>query len=148
MASPVTEEKVVQASSHGNEIDEKIAADGEAAPDLKDKDAAITTTSVSDADDVNGSETDSQDAIIVTGADAAAHLLPLRDDGDPSFTFRGVVIATALSGFQAVMNQIYMVGQSGSSALCPRPQHGSTDTEKPLLSSNPPVFPSWAPLSS
>ena len=48
--------------------------------------------------------------IIVTGADAAAHLLPLRDDGDPALTFRGIVIATALSGFQAVMTQIYNVG--------------------------------------
>lgn len=48
--------------------------------------------------------------IIVTGADAAAHLLPLRDDGDAALTFRGMVLATCLSGFQAVMTQIYQVG--------------------------------------
>ena len=45
--------------------------------------------------------------IIVTGADAAAHLLPMRDDRDPALTFRGIVLATVLSGFQAVMTQIY-----------------------------------------
>ena len=47
--------------------------------------------------------------IIITGADAAAHLLPLRDDGDPSVTFRGIFLASCLSAFQAVMNQIYTV---------------------------------------
>lgn len=49
------------------------------------------------------------DQIIVTGADAAVHLLSLRDDGDPSVTFRGIFLASCLSAFQAVMNQIYTV---------------------------------------
>ena len=57
--------------------------------------------------------TEKEDAIyvpiIVTGADAAAHLLPLRDDGDPALTFRGMVLATVLTGFQATMTQIYQV---------------------------------------
>jgi hypothetical protein len=53
--------------------------------------------------------TDDPDHIIVTGADAAAHLLPLRDDGDPSVTFRGIFLASCLSAFSAVMNQIYTV---------------------------------------
>jgi hypothetical protein len=52
---------------------------------------------------------DDPDYIIVTGADAATHLLPLRDDGDPSVTFRGIFLASCLSAFQAVMNQIYTV---------------------------------------
>ncbi|KAF3768541.1 hypothetical protein M406DRAFT_286460 [Cryphonectria parasitica EP155] len=62
------------------------------------------------SNDEDGDEHDkkSDDAIIVTGADAAQHLLPLRDDGDPAFTFRGIFIATILSGFQAVVYQIYM----------------------------------------
>jgi hypothetical protein len=54
----------------------------------------------------NGSE----DVIIITGADAAAHLLPLRDDHEPALTFRSLVLATCLSGFQAVVYQIYQVG--------------------------------------
>jgi hypothetical protein len=55
------------------------------------------------------SDTDREDAIIVTGADAAAHLLPLRDDGEPALTFRSLFLASALSCFQAVVYQIYMV---------------------------------------
>jgi hypothetical protein len=68
-------------------------------------------TAVSTPDNVSDSfdKTDDPDHIIVTGADAAAHLLPLRDDGDPSVTFRGIFLASCLSAFQAVMNQIYTV---------------------------------------
>lgn len=50
-----------------------------------------------------------KDAIIVTGADAALHLLPLRDDGDPALTFRSLFLASGLSCFSAVMYQIYQV---------------------------------------
>ncbi|KAM0273268.1 hypothetical protein ACHAQH_008337 [Verticillium albo-atrum] len=49
-----------------------------------------------------------EEVIIITGADAAHHLLPLRDDFDPVITFRSLLLATCLSGFQAVMQQIYM----------------------------------------
>ncbi|KAG0647436.1 Oligopeptide transporter 6 [Hyphodiscus hymeniophilus] len=52
-------------------------------------------------------DSDNDNAIIITGADAALHLLPLRDDGDSALTFRSMFLATGLSGFQAVMNQIY-----------------------------------------
>ena len=54
-------------------------------------------------------DNNSEDKIIVTGADAAQHLLPMRDDHDSSLTFRGMVLATGLSAFQAVMYQIYLV---------------------------------------
>ncbi|CAG7944889.1 unnamed protein product [Penicillium nalgiovense] len=47
------------------------------------------------------------DTIIITGADAAAHLLPLRDDFDSVLTFRSILLASGLACFQAVMNQIY-----------------------------------------
>jgi hypothetical protein len=49
------------------------------------------------------------DTIIITGADAAAHLLPLRDDFDSVLTFRSIILASGLACFQAVMNQIYQV---------------------------------------
>ena len=62
------------------------------------------------SDDYNKS--DDQEHIIVSGADAAAHLLPPRDDGDPSVTFRGIFLASCLSAFQAVMNQIYTVSHT------------------------------------
>ncbi|KAK4034638.1 OPT oligopeptide transporter protein-domain-containing protein [Parachaetomium inaequale] len=52
-------------------------------------------------------EDGSDDVIIITGADAADHLLPLRDDGEPALSFRSLFLATCLSAFQAVMYQIY-----------------------------------------
>lgn len=54
-------------------------------------------------------ESVNEDAIIITGADAAQHLLPMRDDGDPSLTFRALFLASGLAAFQAVMTQIYNV---------------------------------------
>ncbi|OJJ48593.1 hypothetical protein ASPZODRAFT_61713 [Penicilliopsis zonata CBS 506.65] len=56
-------------------------------------------------DDEDGDLDD--DVIIVTGADAADHLLPLRDDFDSALTFRSIILASGLACFQAVMNQIY-----------------------------------------
>lgn len=55
-------------------------------------------------------ERDEKDHIIITGADAAAHLLPMRDDQEPALTFRSIFLATILSAFQAVVYQIYQVG--------------------------------------
>lgn len=69
----------------------------------------ITAVPTPDGASDSFDKTDDPDHIIVTGADAAAHLLPLRDDGDPSVTFRGIFLASCLSAFQAVMNQIYTV---------------------------------------
>lgn len=66
-----------------------------------------TTTGTSDIEE----KQDDREVIIKTGADASAHLLPLRDDFDPALTFRSLVLATGLAAFQAVMYQIYMVTQ-------------------------------------
>ncbi|SPO06346.1 related to peptide transporter [Cephalotrichum gorgonifer] len=52
-------------------------------------------------------DTDNEDAIIITGADAALHLLPMRDDHETALTFRSLFLASILSCFQAVMTQIY-----------------------------------------
>lgn len=54
---------------------------------------------------------DDDEVIIKTGADASAHLIPLRDDFDPALTFRSLFLATGLAAFQAVMYQIYMVNR-------------------------------------
>lgn len=62
-----------------------------------------------DVDSSQEKDDDSDDHIIITGSDAAAHLLPLRDDGDPALSFRSLFLATCLSAFQAVMYQIYVV---------------------------------------
>ncbi|KAJ5443510.1 uncharacterized protein N7458_007382 [Penicillium daleae] len=62
-------------------------------------------------EEISGGESEVSvvDVVIRTGADAAEHLLPLRDDFDPAVTFRSILLATVVSGFQAVMNQIYSV---------------------------------------
>ncbi|KFY75504.1 hypothetical protein V499_04546 [Pseudogymnoascus sp. VKM F-103] len=86
-------------------IDEKIRLDNDATEILKDEDLVIVTETKSGSNDDSDSGTD--DAIIVTGADAAKHLLPLRDDLEPALTFRSLFLATILSAFQAVMYQIY-----------------------------------------
>jgi hypothetical protein len=59
----------------------------------------------------DGDDSGSEDVIIITGADAATHLLSLRDDGEPALTFRSLFLATCLSAFQAVMYQIYVVSR-------------------------------------
>ncbi|OAA56290.1 peptide transporter [Niveomyces insectorum RCEF 264] len=55
----------------------------------------------------NADGTFDDNVVIVSGADAASHLLPLRDDFDPSLTLRSVVLASLLAAFQAAMTQIY-----------------------------------------
>lgn len=65
------------------------------------------------------SDRSSKDVIIVTGADAARHLLPMRDDHDNALTFRSMLLASGLACFQAVMYQIYIVSRPDPSILYP-----------------------------
>lgn len=110
MSTPVTrvltpiEGRVVSVPSD-EAIDEKIRLDKKATEVLTDDDPVIVTETKSGSNEDSDSGTD--DAIIVTGADAAKHLLPMRDDLEPALTFRSLVLATILSAFQAVMYQIY-----------------------------------------
>jgi len=86
----------------GIEINEKGALD----PEIQD------SPPVDDGDSEDHHKEDgiiNDDYIIVTGADAATHLLPMRDDFEPALTFRSIFLATGLSAFQAVMSQIYSV---------------------------------------
>jgi len=90
--------------------------------DIDDRDIKKGGTEVHDAeiqaapayDESDEKDNSSEDKIIITGADASEHLLPIRDDFDRALTFRSLFLATILSGFQAVMTQIYNV----SSSLC------------------------------
>lgn len=94
-------EKIIQ-TSEGPEISKAGALD---------PDNAITAAPVGNYDSEGEKDRESEDAIIVTGADAARHLLPLRDDGDPALTFRSLFLASGLSCFAAVMYQIYQVSE-------------------------------------
>ena len=96
-------------------------------------DHQVTTTSFGSGEYDGEGDRNSDDVIIVDGADAANHLLPMRDDGDPALTFRSLVLASGLSCFQAVMYQIYMVIQS-QIVLC-------TLTDISMYSSNQPRSP-------
>ncbi|KAE8150276.1 OPT oligopeptide transporter [Aspergillus avenaceus] len=86
--------------------------DGVLAADQNEK-TAVTVLADEQEPNVKGHDVDSEgdreseDAVIVTGADAALHLLPLRDDFDSALTFRSIILASGLACFQAVMNQIY-----------------------------------------
>jgi hypothetical protein len=95
--------------------------------DSQDSIQEKTAVTVATEDTPKGSENDpsgendieNEDAIIVTGADAALHLLPLRDDFDSVLTFRSILLASALACFQAVMNQIYQVSKPYSLLYSP-----------------------------
>ncbi|KAM7190826.1 OPT oligopeptide transporter [Rhypophila sp. PSN 637] len=54
-----------------------------------------------------GEVRENEDKIIITGADASEHLIPLRDDFDPSLTFRSMLLSSMLACFQAIMTQVY-----------------------------------------
>ncbi|KAK8005060.1 OPT oligopeptide transporter protein-domain-containing protein [Apiospora arundinis] len=104
------EGKVVEAPTHP-EVNETRIVPSHAVPSEKDEFVGDAITAAISPSEVGGIEQEkdraSEDVIIITGADAAHHLLPMRDDGDPAITFRGMVLATIFSGFQAVMYQIY-----------------------------------------
>jgi len=106
-ADPVSD-KAVSIPSH-EEINEKNGlAIGEA--EIGKNGELVFDSELKDTLPPHDDEEGTEDVIIVTGADAALHLLPLRDDGEPALTFRSLFLATLLSCFQAVVYQIYMVG--------------------------------------
>ncbi|KAK4221288.1 OPT oligopeptide transporter [Podospora fimiseda] len=80
------EGKVVEVPSH-DAIEEKLPA----------------SPYVIDAAD----DSDTDGAIIITGADAANYLLPLRNDGESALSFRSLFLASCLACFSTVMSQIY-----------------------------------------
>jgi hypothetical protein len=82
--------------------DREIGKKGTLEPEIK---AALPAYDAAEHD----KNDDGEDHIIVTGADAAAHLLPMRDDFEPALTFRSLFLASILSAFQAVVYQIYQV---------------------------------------
>lgn len=154
MPSPVddtVEAEVVSVPSH-EDINEKIhlAVDDEKSGKHGALDTEIKAVPPPLYDSENhDKDSDSDDVIIITGADAAAHLLPLRDDGEPALTFRSLFLATGLSGFQAVMTQIYNVSciwfQWSSCPTWADPPSSSNRlqwTFRGLLSSSSPTF--WA----
>ncbi|KAF4828455.1 Oligopeptide transporter 6 [Colletotrichum tropicale] len=98
------EGKIVSVPNHAA-INEKASFDDTAAG--KELQAEIQTVAPQSESGSHEKDNGSEEVIIRTGADAAQHLLPLRDDFQPSLTFRSIFLATCLSAFQAVMSQIY-----------------------------------------
>ncbi|KAF5525913.1 Oligopeptide transporter 8 [Colletotrichum aenigma] len=98
------EGKIVSVPNHAA-INEKASFDDTGAG--KELEAEIQAVPPQSESGSHEKDNASEEVIIRTGADAAQHLLPLRDDFQPSLTFRSIFLATCLSAFQAVMSQIY-----------------------------------------
>ena len=116
MADPATEKPTMghpdPADDMPTSIPSRGSGDGKAhgSADEKTGKGGVLDPKISPAAPDDGlCDTASEDVVIVTGADAAAHLLPLRDDFEPALTFRSMFLASCLSCFQAVMSQIYQV---------------------------------------
>lgn len=103
------EGKVVSVPSH-QAINEKVGIDEHDVGKELASEIQVAPASPPSDGDSHEKDDNSDNAIIITGADAARYLLPLRDDFDASLTFRSMFLATCLSAFQAVMSQIYTVG--------------------------------------
>ena len=116
MAPPDANTTVIEVTEPQLEhtVSEKTGLSIDKAEKLKDGDPDSpeieAAPPVYDADSNEEKDDESDGAIIITGADAAKHLLPMRDDGEPALSFRSIVLSTGLSAFQAVMYQIYTVG--------------------------------------
>ncbi|WYZ36523.1 hypothetical protein EsH8_II_000029 [Colletotrichum jinshuiense] len=100
------EGKVVSVPSH-QAINEKVGIDEHDVGKELASEIQVAPASPPSDGDSHEKDDNSDNAIIITGADAARYLLPLRDDFDASLTFRSMFLATCLSAFQAVMSQIY-----------------------------------------
>lgn len=109
------ENKVFSVPTHSAADEKEVIAVGAARADTDGTlgdDKIKAAPSAGDDGDHDKEEDDSRssdEVIIITGADAARHLLPLRDDFDTALTFRSLFLASGLSCFQAVMSQIYTV---------------------------------------
>ncbi|KAK7946156.1 uncharacterized protein PG986_010477 [Apiospora aurea] len=94
------EGKVVEVPTHP-EINEARVRPLHAVSTEKDQfvgDAITAAISPSEGEGVeHEKDTASDDVVIITGADAAHHLLSLRDDGDPAITFRGMFKPTSVT---------------------------------------------------
>ncbi|KAK7708921.1 hypothetical protein SLS64_006401 [Diaporthe eres] len=107
------ENKVFSVPTHSAADEKEIIAVGAARADTDGTlgdDKIKAAPSAGDDGDHDKEEDDSRssdEVIIITGADAARHLLPMRDDFDTALTFRSLFLASGLSCFQAVMSQIY-----------------------------------------
>ncbi|KAJ5882245.1 Oligopeptide transporter OPT superfamily [Penicillium soppii] len=76
--------------------------------EVVDEQSGIAVLATKDENESGDYKLDSDpDVVLVTGADAALRLPPLRDDFDKALTFRSIILASGLACFQAVMTQIY-----------------------------------------
>lgn len=126
------ENKMISVPTHGA-INEKLHQPGDHSDETDNADNvihsekglevgteinAVPATPPYDDEDP-GKESDSDDDVVIrTGALAAHHLLPMRDDKQSALTFRSIFLASGLSGFQAVMTQIYQVSESKMGLRC------------------------------
>ncbi|KAJ3557724.1 hypothetical protein NM688_g1317 [Phlebia brevispora] len=74
----------------------------------KEKENSLTGSDSSLEQGLRDDKLVENDRVITSGEDVSNYLLTTRDDGDPSLTFRSVVIGTVFAGLGAAMCQIYL----------------------------------------
>jgi hypothetical protein len=99
----------------GDITPEKVADEKQSVDDVEEK---VEHALFNNADELSYSpgeeaqDKGSSERIIRDGVDVSEHLLPTRDDGDPSLTFRSVTLGLIGGAFNATMFQIYQVSRS------------------------------------
>lgn len=74
------------------------------------------------ADGLNGEDEDNNslfvngEPVITSGRDVSKYLVDLRDDEDPPFTFRSIVLGTMIGGLGAALYQVCMLPPESVSA--------------------------------
>ncbi|KAN0128570.1 OPT superfamily oligopeptide transporter [Lactarius tabidus] len=94
-------------SSSGTSLKEKAAHVGNT---VDEKESALDPDKSSDGfnDEDEGPLFVNGEPVITSGRDVSKFLVDLRDDEDPPFTFRSVVLGTLIGGLGAALYQIYI----------------------------------------
>ncbi|KAH9002451.1 OPT oligopeptide transporter protein-domain-containing protein [Lactarius hatsudake] len=76
---------------------------------IKEKEADVgSEKSLDGHDDENEKQLFNGEPIITSGEDVSQYIVDLRDDEDPPFTFRSVVLGTVIGGLGAALHQVYI----------------------------------------
>ncbi|KAH9071577.1 OPT oligopeptide transporter protein-domain-containing protein [Lactarius deliciosus] len=76
---------------------------------IKEKEADVGSEKSHDGYNVeNEKQLSNGEPIITSGEDVSQYIVDLRDDEDPPFTFRSVVLGTVIGGLGAALHQVYI----------------------------------------
>lgn len=95
-------------ASHQKRLSTEIAASKQAYLD-PEKRSHSHSNSVYDDDDINVAFVNGE-PVISTGKDVSRFVVDLRDDEDPSLTFRSIVLGSVFAGLGATLYQVSFPG--------------------------------------